>query len=67
MFVGTITQTQWDHGLLGKWVSKTIFHRPSARAEQQNIKDNTTHNVATGTKVSHKGKNFGRSESCKNI
>jgi len=26
MCVGTITQTQWDHGLLGGWVSKTIFH-----------------------------------------
>jgi len=26
MCVGTITQTQWDHGLLGGCVSKTIFH-----------------------------------------
>ena len=26
MCVLTITQTQWDHGLLGGWVSKTIFH-----------------------------------------
>ena len=24
--VGTITQNQWDHGLLGGWLSKTIFH-----------------------------------------
>ena len=26
MCVGTITQTQWDHGFHGGWVSKTIFH-----------------------------------------